>query len=53
MIVEHKDVLESCAQLLLDKEKIGREEFEALFGGEPSAAPEENGEGVVIEPEKM
>ena len=31
IIVEHKDVLESCAQLLLEKEKISREEFEALF----------------------
>ena len=31
LIVEHKDVLESCAQLLLEKEKITREEFETLF----------------------
>ncbi|MDD6618417.1 MAG: ATP-dependent zinc metalloprotease FtsH [Clostridiales bacterium] len=31
IILEHRDVLEGCAQLLLEKEKIGRDEFEALF----------------------
>ncbi|MBP3567828.1 MAG: ATP-dependent zinc metalloprotease FtsH [Lachnospiraceae bacterium] len=31
MLLENKDVLENCAQLLLEKEKSGREEFEALF----------------------
>ncbi|MGN0377078.1 MAG: ATP-dependent zinc metalloprotease FtsH [Suilimivivens sp.] len=31
IILEHTDVLHKCAQLLLEKEKIGREEFEALF----------------------
>ncbi len=31
MILEHRDVLDSCANLLLEKEKIGRQEFEALF----------------------
>ena len=31
ILLENKAVLESCAQLLLEKEKIGREEFEALF----------------------
>ncbi|WP_418751873.1 ATP-dependent zinc metalloprotease FtsH [Frisingicoccus sp.] len=31
IINEHRDVLEKCARLLLEKEKIGREEFEALF----------------------
>ena len=31
IILEHKDVLESCAELLLEKEKITREEFESLF----------------------
>ena len=30
-IQEHSYVLEHCAQLLLEKEKIGRSEFEALF----------------------
>ncbi len=31
LILEHEKVLHSCAELLLEKEKIGREEFEALF----------------------
>ncbi|MDO4477489.1 MAG: ATP-dependent zinc metalloprotease FtsH [Lachnospiraceae bacterium] len=31
IIVDHRDVLEKCAALLLEKEKITREEFEALF----------------------
>lgn len=34
IIMEHEQVLHSCAQLLLEKEKIGREEFEALFAAE-------------------
>ena len=32
IIKEHMDVLHSCAALLIEKEKIGQEEFEALFG---------------------
>ena len=32
MIKEHIDVLHRCAALLIEKEKIGQEEFEALFG---------------------
>ena len=31
IILEHMEVLHNCAQLLLEKEKIGREEFESLF----------------------
>ena len=31
LLEEHKDVLEACAELLLEKERITREEFEALF----------------------
>ena len=31
IILEHEKVLHNCANLLLEKEKIGREEFEALF----------------------
>ena len=31
MILEYKDVLDKCAELLLEKEKITKEEFEALF----------------------
>ena len=31
IILKQEEVLHSCARLLLEKEKIGREEFEALF----------------------
>ena len=31
MIQEHREVLDRCAELLLEKEKISREEFEELF----------------------
>ena len=31
IILEHKEILHKCAELLLEKEKIGRDEFEALF----------------------
>ena len=31
IILENESVLHACAELLLEKEKIGREEFEALF----------------------
>ncbi len=39
IILEHMEVLHNCAQELLKKEKIGREEFEALFD-EKDASPE-------------
>lgn len=32
ILKEYHDVLDACAQLLLEKEKITRSEFEALFG---------------------
>ena len=31
MILENKHILDACAELLLEKEKISREEFEGLF----------------------
>ncbi len=34
IILKHEDILYKCAALLLEKEKIGREEFEALFAEE-------------------
>ena len=40
IILEHKDVLERCAELLIVKEKIYQAEFEALFNGEAVEAPE-------------
>ena len=33
LIKAHMDVLHSSAQLLIEKEKVTREEFEALFEG--------------------
>ena len=38
IIEEHEDVLHACAELLLEKEKISRKEFEALFHDEPVEA---------------
>ena len=40
IIMEHENVLHSCAKLLLEKEKVHRDEFEALFTRENSV--EEN-----------
>ena len=37
IIIEHQDKLDACAKLLLEKEKITGEEFEALFYEEGSA----------------
>ena len=34
IILSHEGVLHKCAELLLEKEKIGREEFEALFSAD-------------------
>ena len=38
IIMKYRSVLDSCAELLLEKEKIGREEFEALFPSEETEA---------------
>lgn len=40
IILEHTDVLHRCAQLLLEKEKINRAEFEALFDGKEEQTKE-------------
>ncbi len=40
LILAHEDVLHKCAELLIEKEKIQREEFEALFTDENSAVLE-------------
>lgn len=40
IILEHMDVLNKCAELLLEKEKIGREEFEALFDNREKSVTE-------------
>ncbi len=44
IILKNRDVLESCAKLLIEKEKITRTEFEALF-------EDKKGPGVVLEKE--
>lgn len=38
IILKHRNILDSCAQLLLEKEKITRDEFEALFLNEMDCA---------------
>ena len=38
IIKKYDDVLHACAELLLEKEKISRDEFESLFTGEVSEA---------------
>ena len=40
IIEEHKDVLYKCAELLLEKEKINQQEFEALFTNEADVVSE-------------
>lgn len=37
IIIENMEVLHKCADLLIEKEKIGREEFEALFESKDTA----------------
>ncbi len=43
LLIENKDILHTSAELLIEKERIGREEFEALF---------EDGQGIVQNDEK-
>ena len=40
ILKEHMEVLHKCAALLLEKERIDREEFEKLFAGEEQTVPE-------------
>jgi cell division protease FtsH len=40
IINEYKDVLEKCAKLLIEKEKITQEEFESLFENRTQTVPE-------------
>lgn len=42
MIAEYRDVLDRCAALLLEKEKITRDEFEALFDEDSKTTVEHN-----------
>lgn len=47
ILQEHMDVLHACAELLIEKERIDRKEFEALFGD-----TSQEGETAEIEQEK-
>ncbi len=51
ILKEHEDILHSCANLLLEKEKINRQEFESLFGDEVIVKSEGvlDQEGVAVE----
>ena len=42
IILEHEDVLHKCAKLLLEKEKVHRDEFEALFTTEENETENNN-----------
>ena len=42
IILEHEDVLHRCAKLLLEKEKVYRDEFEALFTTEENETENSN-----------
>ena len=42
IILEHEDVLHKCASLLLEKEKVHRDEFEALFTTEEKETENSN-----------
>lgn len=39
IITEHMEVLHRCAQVLIEREKIGSEEFEAIFDGKELPEP--------------
>lgn len=41
IIEDNRTVLDRCAELLIEKERIGRDEFEALFGEDNEEAKEE------------
>ena len=51
ILKDHEEILHKCAELLLEKEKINRQEFEALFGDEVIVKSEDvlNREGVAVE----
>ncbi len=49
IIIENEPILHKCAELLLEKERISREEFEALFTGvDPSS---DGNDGIASAPE--
>ena len=49
ILKENRDKLDKLAALLIEKEKVGAEEFEALFTGKISEEPVPESEGTVPE----
>ncbi len=49
IILQYEDVLHSCTALLLEKEKITREEFEALFEGHEPVAIDVTASSIVTD----
>ena len=49
ILKENEQILHKCANLLLEKEKIGRTEFEELFGVTTQSDSEDEFEGVAVE----
>lgn len=47
IILQHSDVLHKCAELLLQKEKISRAEFEAFFGKDSEESDEDEKPGLL------
>ena len=52
IILAHRDVLESCSQLLIEKEKIGQDEFEALFDNRDNLTEETADAGAKVNLQK-
>lgn len=52
IILENRDILDACAQLLIEKEKIYQEEFETLWNEKRSPAAEEPVLPTAEEPEE-
>ncbi|MBQ9387965.1 MAG: ATP-dependent zinc metalloprotease FtsH [Lachnospiraceae bacterium] len=52
IILENRDILDACAQLLIEKEKIYQEEFETLWNEKRSPAAEEPALQTAEEPEE-
>jgi cell division protease FtsH len=50
LLNEHREILDRCAALLIEKEKISREEFEALFPESERRTEPAEGEGIKIAP---
>ncbi len=56
ILEDNREILDACAKLLIEKEKINRQEFEALFGeeakAEDSKTQADGFQGAYVEPEE-